>query len=166
MRFCRLGSMNPTKKTPEMRERLVALRRKGLSLAKCQIGAGIGKKTLQDWRKEDPSLEEALNKAFNDCVEENHDLMMKGAAENPRHALEILERLAPEDYSKTERVEYNIILEMPGLLRASTGRAQAFLKKATDDDWKALDARAAAGELTDTDYELLETPEDEDPNED
>ena len=148
--------MSKPKKTPEMRAKLLELRQSGLSLTKCYLAAGIGKKTVQDWRKEDPTFENELDSAWALFVKTQHDLIVEGAKADPKYAQWLLARLDPGDYSETQRTEVNIILEMPGLLKASTGRAQAWLSGAKAEDWAALDKRAAAGELTDVDYELLD----------
>ena len=153
--------MGASKRTPENRAKLIELRGMGLSLNKCYEAIGVGKTMGTEWRKDDPELEEALEAAFAGFIQRQHENVVNDAKENARSAQWLLERLAPEDYSETQRTEHTFVLEMPGLLQARTPKAQAWLSGAKDEDWKALDERAAAGELTDADYELLEEPGDD-----
>ena len=156
-----------TKKTPEMRKKLLELRRKGLSLSKCYQAAGISKRTVQTWREEDPTLNADLEREFALFVEETHDNIVEGIkADRPELALKLLERLAPDDYGNTERHEHTFVLEMPGLLDATSRAAQAWLTGATKEDWEALDKRAEQGKLLEGDYELLEEPDTGGPDDD
>ena len=56
------------KKTPENREKLLEYRRRGYSYEKSRKLIPMGKKTLQDWRKEDESFEVELDKAYAEYV--------------------------------------------------------------------------------------------------
>lgn len=156
----------PTKRTPENREALLTLLKTGLSLSKCYQAIGISKKCVQDWRADDPTLDEDISTARAESVRDLHQIVRDAAVDDAKHAQWLLTRIAPEDYSETQRTEHTFILEMPGLLKATTTKAQAWLTDAEDEDWKALDERAAAGELTDDDLALLETPQIEDEDSD
>lgn len=158
--------MSHSKRTPENREKFMALMREGVPISQACRAVGFSETTYKNWKKEDPTFEDEVARNQAECGNELHKVVMGGARDDPEFALKVLARLFPEHYSETQRQETVIRLEMPGLLEASTVRAQAWLADATDEDWKALDARAAAGELTEADYELLQEPDRPDPDAD
>ncbi len=150
--------MSHLKRTPENRTKFMALMREGISIAKACQALGFSESTYKNWKRDDETFEAEVAENRAECANELHKVVMGGARDDPEFALKVLSRLFPEDYSETQRQETTIRLEMPGLLEASTVKAQAWLTNATDADWKLLDERAAKGELTDDDRALLEEP--------
>ena len=142
----------PTKRTPENRQKLIdLLRTTGLSMKKASESIGLGYSTLKAWRSDDEDLVTEMEQARAQYFEGlQRDITNDG---KPSDKIKMMQVLDPEEYGDRRTVVHEIVLEMPGLL---PGKAMEALAEV---NWDEMDKRAAKGELTDGDKELLGLPE-------
>ena len=103
----------PTKLTPEIQARIVALLRAGNYMETAAAAAGISKQTLYDWLKRGARTKSGQFRGFLDAVEKATAeaearmvaIIAKASEKQWQAAAWHLERTKPERYGRHERVE-------------------------------------------------------------
>ncbi len=135
-------------KTPATIEAVLAGLRNGLAHKHAAARAGVGESTWNRWRRENPELQEDAAAAIAFFVESQHTKVVSGPHADPKW---LLERRAPEEYGKRDKVIHEIILDMPSLLPpgAATVDWKALQRKADDGTLRPEDVQAALPVLAD-----------------
>lgn len=90
----------PTKRTPEIRKRLLDCVRKGMAYSLACDASGIGETTFYEWQKEDPEFARDLKAAEGAGCEELLERIRLASHENWTAAAWILERRYPQLYGR------------------------------------------------------------------
>ena len=137
--------MSASKYTPETRERLLALLRKGLSYRRAAEGACGGESTFEGWRRQHEDFKAECDSAVAEYMERTHDKVEREGTAGD--SLRLLAMRYPEEYGERREEVHKIVLELPGLLK----REKALLEV----NWEEVDAQAKKGELPEATIELL-----------
>jgi hypothetical protein len=89
-------------RTVETEERFLRALRLGKSIAGCANAAGVGRRTVYDWRKADSRFAERWDEAWDVGTDYLEDLALKNAERgSERLLLALLKARRPERYSRT-----------------------------------------------------------------
>lgn len=97
-----------SKYTPELVQAIVDRVKAGVPRKYAAVGAGISHETLYVWLKERPDFSDAIAQAEADAVARNTALVEKHAIKDWKAASWWLERRAPEEFGKTEKMEVTV----------------------------------------------------------
>jgi hypothetical protein len=101
-----------SRRTPEAEEQFLAALRAGKSIAGAAGAAGLGRRTVYDWRERDPAFLERWDEAWDEGTDRLEDLALRGAEEgSERLLLALLRARRPERYARTV-VEHDGSLEV------------------------------------------------------
>lgn len=93
----------PTKRTPELLDRIIECAEKGYPNRTIAVTVGIDQDTLQEWLKE-----AEFSERFHDAKEKRLQLCLNtvySAVNDPKYATWLLARLIPEQYALRQRVD-------------------------------------------------------------
>ena len=90
----------PSKRTPEIRDRLLSAIGKGLTYDLACAASGLCYDTFNEWRKADAEFSEAVKRAEGAGAEQLLDTIRAASAENWTAAAWILERRYPHLYGR------------------------------------------------------------------
>jgi hypothetical protein len=127
----------PTLRTPEVETKILdALRLGNLHRPTVCALVGIAPRTLRGWRKQDPEFNARLREAEAKGEARLASIASKGAAEDPRLALDVLKARYPEKWNrKHTKVDANVHVDgarPPGLPR----ELRAAWDEAAKSNWK------------------------------
>ncbi len=97
----------PTKRTPEVRQRVLAFLRDGNTKRSAALGAGISEDTLQRWERDDAAFAADVRKAEAMAVLRNVQIIQLSAKTRTWTAAAWwLERKFPDEWARRERIEH------------------------------------------------------------
>ena len=108
----------PSKYRPEVVEKILDRVRAGVPRKYAWAAAGISHETFYNWIEKYVDFVEALTKAEADAVARNAALVERHALKDWKAASWWLERRAPEEFGRQEKIE----VTMPILILDSNGR--------------------------------------------
>lgn len=100
--------MNNGKYNPKTVEKIVDRIRAGVPKKYAAIGAGIIEDTFYRWLKEKPEFSDAVRQAEADAILRNTALVEKHAVRDWRAASWWLERRAPDDFGRSDKLEVTV----------------------------------------------------------
>ena len=91
-----------SRKTPEAEAKFIAALKLGKSIAAAARAAGVGRRTVYDWRDRDPTFAEAWDEGWDVGTDYLEDLALKAAEQgSERLLLALLKARRPERYART-----------------------------------------------------------------
>ena len=90
------------RKTPEAEAKFISALKVGKSIAAAARAAGVGRRTVYDWRDRDPAFAEAWDDGWDVGTDYLEDLALKAAEQgSERLLLALLKARRPERYART-----------------------------------------------------------------